>query len=160
MKNKINYLFAIVIFIFTSCSSEKENPLQWLEGTWRETSQKDIRVFHESWEKQNTRFHGFGFEVMNSDTTYIEELYLEKINNVWNYRALVPAQHGSDTINFKLQTDPFSDSLVFVNYENDFPGIITYKKRSDSKMEVTLEPSPNLVSNSEEIYILFFEKAN
>lgn len=160
MKNKIIIILLSIISVFTSCSSENENPLLWLQGTWRETSQKGIPVFHESWEKQNNRLHGFGFEVLNSDTTYMEELYLEKVKDVWCYRALVPAEHGSDTVDFKLKTDPYGDSLVFENLDNDFPAIITYKKRSANKMEVTLEPNPKLTNNEEEIYILFFEKAN
>lgn len=157
MKNKITFLSCFLLLILSfSCSNKK--PFEWLQGTWRESSNKSPIVFHETWSAEKNYFHGFGFEVEGSDTTYIEELYLQQLDGVWNYRALVPSEHGDDTINFKLLTDVLSDSLVFSNPENDFPAVITYIRRSDRKMEVVLEPSLKLNPAGDEMYILYFER--
>ena len=151
-------LFLLVIFLFCSCG-KKENYFNWLEGTWRvKTTSDTVYVFHEKWwyDEEQDCMRGIGFEALKSDTSWFESLSIEKIKNQWYYRAHVPSEHGDDTINFILMTEPGSDSLAFQNEENNFPGAIRYMKRSADLLTIMLETAPGVVPEAE--YTLEVEK--
>lgn len=140
MKSRAVLAFLMII---SSCSHKKQ-PFTWIEGIWKENAnQSSGSVLHESWKNENGNFHGFGFDVSSAgDTVIFEELFLQQQNNNWYYRALVPGEHGNDTINFRLVPEENSKRLIFYNYANDFPAIITYELLQNNKLKIGLTGSP------------------
>jgi hypothetical protein len=152
MKSFSSLVFLVSVSILLFSCSHGDETFRWLEGTWKVDMKSDVEpVFHEQWEWNDEKgiMTGKGFEVLGKDTSWFETLSIEKMKDNWFYRAHVPSEHGKDTINFLLLTKADSDSLVFNNDENTFPGTIQYIKRNENKLTIVLISAANAIPAAE-----------
>jgi len=131
--------FVIVFALITaSCQQFETNRavdrLVNLEGTW--CLQGEGKILCEQWmQLENGDFAGVGFEVLNGDTLFLEELKIERIKNKLSYSALVYLQNDGNWIHFDLRTN-VGDVLIFENKKHDFPKQIRLQFQSAELMNV------------------------
>lgn len=137
MKKTTLKILTIVLFfnLLTFCTSKKEHAfpdsMLWLTGQYADTSIQ----FFESWALMNDSIlTGSGFQMEGGDTVFKEQLSIEKRDRQWQY--IVKAD-SSETA-FDLTNQP-GDSLVFENRENEYPKRITYIRRANGGIDVTID---------------------
>lgn len=154
-RNIFVFLFAMVL---SACS--KPHPFSWLKGTWSEKQTvHEGKIMHESWRfDQDGNLSGVGYEVIGADTNWFETFSLKEVNGKWLYCAMVKEQHGDSVIEFELNSDADSDSLVFRNPENDFPSEIIYVRKSDDHNLIYLLSTMGPSNDHQVAYHLFRQK--
>ncbi len=135
-KNILRTLTIVFIFnLLTFCSSNKDctipDSLLWLTGQYADTSIQ----FFESWALMNDSIlTGSGFQMEGSDTVFMEHLSIEKRDKQWQY--IVKAD--SSETSFTLINAP-GDTLVFENRQNEYPKRITYVRRANGGIDVSID---------------------
>jgi len=119
--------FSIWILFIISCigCAPRMAPFAWLEGTW-EMSRPDGGSTLEIWERKNhTTYSGQGLNVMQGDTTLLEDLLLYADHpHIW-YIPTVLDQNNGLPVRFKMVSTT-AHKYVFENAEHDFPQRIVY----------------------------------
>ena len=131
---KIAWIFFALIFV--SCG--KEHPFQFLSGKWKQTNAiPDVDEFGESWElNEEGHIIGTGFFARGGDTLSREKMKMEERSGVWNY--VVEVENDKESVAFALKGDPYKDSLVFENSENNFPARLVYVRKDFNHLHVYL----------------------
>jgi hypothetical protein len=141
MKNGTSVI--ILLLVLTSCTPNKkaENkstaPYNWLLGEWHPNN--DTTQL-ETWNKiSSLSYTGMGLKHAGTDSMQaFEFLRLYKLDNKWQYSAIVDGQNEGKEIIF-TQEKMISDSILHIkNMEHDFPKSIWYECVSDSLMTVVL----------------------
>jgi len=152
-------LLIILLFLVFSPSQAQSNSdashnfskLTWLTGTWNRTNTKPGRAAHERWEKNgNNEMQGWGVNLREKDTLFVEKLKLVvKDNNIY-YVADVP--ENKQPVYFRL-TEITDQGFVCENPDHDFPKKIAYALDGD-KLKATIS------GNGKSIDYLFERKKN
>ncbi len=125
--------------VITSESTEFDQNL--LIGRWEDSSEQNQHV--EEWIADgDSDVKGIGFELVNKDTVFIEELAILKIGGRWLYRAKINNQNDSDWVNFVMISDQ-NNKAVFENKQHDFPQRIIYEFKSDDSLHASIEGEEN-----------------
>jgi len=125
-----------VIGLMCSCNSvpPKLNQAQWLEGSWRIKGTNKTEV----WSKINDySYSGMVFQGEGEEQKILEYLRFYKLDNRWNYSAIVPDQNRGREILFTESASAFN-SFVVENAIHDFPKSIKYFLQDTSSIMVTL----------------------
>ncbi|KAF0200202.1 MAG: hypothetical protein FD170_3705 [Bacteroidetes bacterium] len=136
MKSKSFAPSVLLILIFISCSVSKQNDtdiskLHWISGNYIDTTKN----FFEYWTLSgDSQFNGKGYTVKASDTLFMEDLSIKKIEGKWCY---IVKTSEVETI-FRLNGET-GDSLVFENEENDFPKRIIYTRKENKKILASID---------------------
>lgn len=109
--------------------------LQWLVGDWK--SDRKNGVVLESWEQTSPlTFEGVGITLSKAgDEIDREWLRLLSMKNQIFYLAKV--DHNSLPVPFQL-TLCQPNRLIFQNPQHDFPKVITYYQKDESRLTVTI----------------------
>ncbi len=126
-KSSVAWLFIGIAIVFYGCRSEQQLPT-WLLGKWQSKSNQFTIV--EDWKKTEGEYSAE--TVWNDGQKKIKEnvrLFLRKEDLVYHVKM------SDNDIEF-ICSDIHSDTLVFTNFQNDFPKYIVYTKPSNNKMDV------------------------
>ena len=143
---KLNILTGLIILfaVFAGCDTQEQktedmtkfNKLSWMENVWKGT-QGDAKLY-ESWHKKNFRIlEGISYTSdENGRRVYSQDMRLEQNNNQIFFTIKLP---GNQLKTFDLVS--VTDSCaVFENEDNNgYPETITYQRKSDGRMTVSLE---------------------
>jgi len=141
MKNVLTRGFIFFLpFFFFSCSNSPDHSikeLKMLNGTWE--SATNI-IFFEDWRIiDDTTLRGIGYSIdTNADTTFMEQLLIQKAGNKINYVATVRDQNHARPVIFKLEKH-YGNTFIFENSEHDYPGRIIYSFETDTLVNIQLE---------------------
>ena len=114
------------------------NELNFMEGTWIDAS-GNMPGFHESWVPQgDTLIQVIGYFVNGKDTAIMEAIKVKMLHGVLHYIPKVDEQNNGAEVPFELQDGSTLDSIVFANYNHDFPREITYVKKGKDTVDVYL----------------------
>lgn len=114
------------------------NELNFMEGTWIDAS-GNMPGFHEKWVPQgDTLIQVIGYFVNGKDTAIMEAIKVKMVRGVLHYIPKVDEQNNGAEVPFALQDGSTLDSIVFANYNHDFPREITYVKRNTDTVDVYL----------------------
>jgi hypothetical protein len=133
----------LVFVLFEVACSQKVNdntsshPLNWLIGTWVNTSNNEITF--EKWTLLNdSTLTGISFSVNNSDTIVFENITIEKRGNEMYYIPKVKNQNQGEAVYFRF-IERKNDAFVFENTIHDFPQRITYAHINTDSLKATIE---------------------
>lgn len=143
-------LFFLLILFVSSChnptTSENMINLRKLDGNW--LSYKGVK-FNENWRCVNANLiEGEGFSLVGVDTSFLESLIIERVDDSIYYRVRLGEQ--SRSIDFLL-IEAFESSWTFINPENDFPSIINYSIQEDGLLTVTIS---DIEGNKKQLFYL------
>ncbi len=124
MKSFIAFSFGI-IFLSCSATSQQESSFDWLMGTWVRQGLASGKAGFENWSRVTPgTYVGQGISLVNGDTTFVENLAIKKIDNVWYYIADVPENPAP----VKFAIDEYDNHhFMAANEAHDFPKKITYQ---------------------------------
>lgn len=134
------FTILLVLPLCISCSKKQELP-EWMCGSWQSSFNGiDVR---EDWKMRSDRMEGV---------------------TIWSWdgkqrKETLTLQYSGDSLLYTIQMDsnklcfvcenPFNDTLIFVNYKNDFPKRLVYVKPKGPRMSVWIdneEKDPNRIS--------------
>lgn len=133
-------------FLISNCNllnqSGNYSDLKWLEGEW--ISESKSGILFEKWKQENNQLlTGKSYFIKNQDTTYQEQIKIEKIiennNENYYYQAIVSNQNMGQPIRFKLKSKLNSDTLKFENKLHDYPQYIVYLKPKNDTLKTFIE---------------------
>lgn len=136
MHQKIIIFLCCSLLICSSCGRPEQdfrNKFRWISGHWvGKVGENEVR---ESWTWKKHRFEGVGFTIENGDDTIsMESLFLDSYAGQIAYIAVV-----DDRGPFLFTLSRMQENLVvFENSEHDFPSVISYEKRGDSAITISL----------------------
>lgn len=120
--------------LLSGCAKQSKYP-EWLLGTW-ESSYDGFKI-QESWTQTSNGFSGVTLW-KEGNKTREERISLKLIKNKLVYHIDMKSREVEFVCkNYK------SDTLVFINNDNDFPKRIIYVKPDGDNMSVWIENSPN-----------------
>ncbi|MDZ4822649.1 MAG: DUF6265 family protein [Flavobacteriales bacterium] len=126
--------------LFVACQVVEDNKdfdIQRLAGRWEDTGTKSDQV--EVWTRHDDKtLWGRGFVLDGNDTTFIEYLAIQPVNDTLSYLARVSSQNSGEIIRFPMKTQSGS-KIVFENMQHDFPQRIVYELKNDSVLDVFVE---------------------
>ncbi|WP_258101305.1 DUF6265 family protein [Marinoscillum pacificum] len=114
--------------LFISCSGQSDMSIKeiaWMMGNWERTDLKPGKKGYEIWSLENADLVGMGVSITGSDTTFVEKLRIELVNNVFYYVAEVPG--NSEPTRFEV-TVLRQNYLKCENPTHDFPKEIIYER--------------------------------
>ena len=114
--------------LFISCSGQSDMSIKeiaWMMGNWERTDLKPGKKGYEIWSLENADMIGMGVSITGSDTTFVEKLSIELVNDVFYYVAEVPG--NSEPTRFEV-TDLRQNYLKCENPTHDFPKEIIYER--------------------------------
>lgn len=107
--------------------------VSWLIGNW--SSKGKTSTFHESWAAPvKNSMTGKGRELMGAKEVFHEQLRLEKRPSGLVYIAFPQGQKKTE---FRL-TKENENTLIFENPTHDFPKMLTYEKRKDGTLSISI----------------------
>ncbi len=113
-------LFLILLCIgFVSCSKQEFKKPDFLLGYWNRVNNKSEKKTYEIW---NPDFTGIGYTMQGRDTTFVEILSIEEINDTLFYKV-VGVNESPTLFKFTEQTET---SFTCENPDNEFPKKIQY----------------------------------
>jgi hypothetical protein len=142
MKFTIPSLFfgaIICIVAFLSCGNltgPSEFDFDQLMGRWVMIDGAKTQI--ETWTNDDFGYKGRGVVLNKTDTTFIEDLGIQKVEGNWVYMARVFGQNNNQAISFRLENQ--TEHLVaFANYTHDFPQRIVYEFVDKDYLQVYIE---------------------
>ena len=114
--------------LFISCSGQSDMSIKeiaWMMGNWERTDLKPGKKGYEIWSLENADMVGMGVSITGSDTTFVEKLSIELVNDVFYYVAEVPG--NSEPTRFEV-TVLRQNYLKCENPTHDFPKEIIYER--------------------------------
>ncbi len=135
----MKYLSIIILFVLANCCQAQNNnsqlgsssvsQLKWLEGKWLRVNNRPGRTSYETWNTaSSTSMDGLGITLMNSDTTFRENLKIIAKDDKLFYVAEVA--HNAAPVYFEIEiTGKYS--FTSHNPDHDFPKQIAYKLDKD-----------------------------
>lgn len=134
-------LGAVVSVFLSSCVNQSAE-LPHLNGTWK-SSFNDIQII-EKWSKKGNSLVGTTIWELDSNRR-VDHLRIALQEDTLIYSLKMD---GKTAIHFRC-TEPFSDTLVFINESNDFPKRIVYIQPKGKKMKAWIdsnEEDPNRIT--------------
>jgi len=141
MMRIVSLILIFVLFEF-ACTRKVNNnisthPLNWLIGTWVNTSNNEITF--EKWTLLNdSTLTGISFSVINSDTIVFENITIEKKGNEMYYIPIVKDQNQGEAVCFMF-IGKKNNAFVFENTIHDFPQRIIYEPINTDSLKATIE---------------------
>ena len=136
MKIITRIILIYALLLICSCTAKKAGSikrLQWLTGTWEQTTSKGS--IYETWQKVNrNELRGKSYMIKNKDTIVFETIRLVQEQDRLFYIPVVRNQNDGAPVRFEGKTTS-ENQLVFENRLHDFPQAISYKMiNADSLM--------------------------
>lgn len=103
----------------------KTNTFDWLLGNWQRVNEKSDSETYETWAKvDDNHYKGIGYTLSTGDTSFFEQLFVEKSTEGWVFKAIPPGATQPTT--FPMTTIE-ANRFVVENEQNDFPKKIVYE---------------------------------
>lgn len=137
-------LVICIIGILMSCNETQDSlpfELQKLVGRWEEKADSSDHIEVWTRESENTIW-GRGFVLDRNDTTFIEYLAIQPVNDTLSYLARVSSRFTGEIVRFPVKSQS-SKKIVFENLNHDFPQRIVYELKNDSVLDVFVEGPEN-----------------
>ena len=112
------FIFICLLSIF-SCSKQEFKKPDFLLGYWNRVNDQPEKKTFEIWRSD---FTGIGYTMQGKDTTFVEILSIEEINDTLYYKV-VGVNENPTLFKFTEQTET---SFTCENPENEFPKKIQY----------------------------------
>lgn len=133
-QSKAAALFVICLFALSSCSSNGKLP-QWIVGKW-ETKSNQFKIT-EHWKESNNEYQATTvWDDGRKKMTENVRLFIRKNDLIYH------VEMADQSIEF-VCSEINSDTLVFTNFQNDFPKYIVYARPSNDLMNVWIGNSPD-----------------
>lgn len=153
-------ILLVGLLAFGSCSSESEEKgteeskvvtiesVRFLEGTWvdRKTFgfKQPPQYVVEKWKSYPDSLSGAGYSVTGTDTVLMEYISIQMINDKMTY---VARPKGQAMVSFTMISGS-DGKFVFENKANDYPQKLTYQKRPNDSLSITLDGVANGIDRS------------
>ncbi|MBX2894391.1 MAG: hypothetical protein KF763_03050 [Cyclobacteriaceae bacterium] len=117
-------LLLLLLAFSVSANAQSLKEIEWLTGTWNRTNVKAGRSAHERWIKTAEGLQGWGVNMNDTDTTFVEKLRIVIKGSKLYYVADVPQNREST---YFLITEVTPTSFTCENPQHEFPKKISYQ---------------------------------
>ncbi|HCX22829.1 MAG: hypothetical protein CMB80_23610 [Flammeovirgaceae bacterium] len=128
MRSILLYLGLGICLGFSAQDDNSLEQLDWLTGTWERTDVHPGSKGYEQWQYDGTMLIGSGISMKGIDTTFVEKLRVEVIENEIYYVAEVP-NNARPTLFRVTKLRP--NFMQCENPEHDFPKMIVYERTGE-----------------------------
>ena len=152
---KVFIILSLALLALGSCNSEetKDTPdkvvsadmesVKYLAGTWVDRKSFGFKQppqhVMETWHSYPDSISGMGYFVTGTDSSLTEYISIQMVNNKLTYIA---RPEGQAMVSFTLIENK-DGAITFENKANEYPQRITYQKRPNDSLYITLDGVAN-----------------